>query len=344
MPTLLTSRFEDALVFTHQLHAQQIRKGNQTPYIAHLISVAALVLESGGDEDQAIAALLHDAVEDQGGLETLEIIRQRFGERVANIVEACTDSYTIPKPPWRARKEDYLAHLSQISPEARLVSLADKLHNARSILRDIKSGDVDIWDKFKGGKQGTLWYYRTLVKVFRQTGSNYMIDELDRVVTEIEQLATGQSSKKYTGEFTGGTGFSEKTTCEGSMPLFSASTFSQESHRCNMETLTLNQYQKLAARTAGAGGYGERRLIVATLGLTGEAGEFANMVKKLTAHGHEIPPDVLADELGDVLWYLAEAATTCGLDLGDIARQNVEKLKQRYPEGFSQERSINREV
>jgi NTP pyrophosphatase (non-canonical NTP hydrolase) len=106
--------------------------------------------------------------------------------------------------------------------------------------------------------------------------------------------------------------------------------------------LTLNEYQKLAARTAGAGGGGDRRLIISALGLAGEAGEFANIVKKLTAHGHDISADVLAEELGDVLWYLAEAATTSGLSLGDIARQNVEKLRRRYPEGFSEERSRNR--
>ncbi|MBU0512213.1 MAG: nucleoside triphosphate pyrophosphohydrolase family protein [Chloroflexi bacterium] len=110
-----------------------------------------------------------------------------------------------------------------------------------------------------------------------------------------------------------------------------------------MNPLTLNEYQNLAVRTSGAGGNGERRLIIAALGLTGEAGEFANMVKKLTAHGHDISPETLAEELGDVLWYLAEAASACGIDLGSIAQQNVEKLRRRYPEGFSQERSINRE-
>lgn len=106
--------------------------------------------------------------------------------------------------------------------------------------------------------------------------------------------------------------------------------------------LSFNQYQKLAGRTAGAGGDGERRLMVAALGLAGEAGEFANLVKKLTAHGHDISPETLADELGDVLWYVAEAATACNLYLGDIAQENVHKLQERYPQGFTQERSINR--
>ncbi len=106
--------------------------------------------------------------------------------------------------------------------------------------------------------------------------------------------------------------------------------------------LTFDEYQKLASRTAGAGGDGDRRLIISALGLAGEAGEFANMVKKLTAHGHDITPETLAEELGDVLWYVAEAATTCGLCLGDLAQQNVNKLRQRYPEGFSEDRSRNR--
>jgi NTP pyrophosphatase (non-canonical NTP hydrolase) len=110
-----------------------------------------------------------------------------------------------------------------------------------------------------------------------------------------------------------------------------------------MQPYTLDEYQQLAERTAGAGGDGERRLVIAALGLAGEAGEFANLVKKLTAHGHPIPPAALADELGDVLWYLAEAASACGLDLSQIGRDNIAKLQHRYPEGFSQERSRNRE-
>jgi NTP pyrophosphatase (non-canonical NTP hydrolase) len=111
-----------------------------------------------------------------------------------------------------------------------------------------------------------------------------------------------------------------------------------------MPELQMNTYQELAGRTAGAGGNGDRRLIIAALGLAGEAGEFANLVKKLTAHGHtDITPEVLADELGDVLWYLAEAATACGLELDDVAQENVRKLQKRYPEGFSEERSINRD-
>jgi GTP pyrophosphokinase len=189
MASRLTSRFEEALVLATHLHADQTRKGTPIPYIAHLLSVTALVLEAGADEDTAIAALLHDAVEDQGGLETLDDIRRRFGERVARIVDECSDAYTIPKPPWRARKEAYIAHLQEASPEARLVSLADKLHNARSILRNLRQEGDRVWEKFTGGKAGTLWYYRTLVETLRPLEDNFLMDELARVVNEIEILA-----------------------------------------------------------------------------------------------------------------------------------------------------------
>ncbi len=185
----LTSRFEKALIFAAQIHARQTRKSSQTPYIAHLMSVCGLVLETGGDEDTAIAALLHDAVEDQGGHQTLEEIRKLFGNQVAEIVDLCSDAYTIPKPPWHTRKETYLAHLSEATPAARLVSMADKLHNARSILRDLRTDGDQLWDKFNGGKDGTLWYYRSLVKIFQELDNNYLVDELGRVVDQIEHIA-----------------------------------------------------------------------------------------------------------------------------------------------------------
>jgi (p)ppGpp synthase/HD superfamily hydrolase len=189
MTSRLTPRFEEALVFATQLHARQIRKGSQTPYVAHLLGVTALVLENGGDEDTAIAALLHDAVEDQGGLKTLNEIRKRFGARVAEIVEACSDTFTFPKPPWRKRKQAYLDHLPHTTSEARLVSLADKLHNARSILRDLSQDGELVWNKFNGGKQGTLWYYHSLVEIFQQLEDNFLVAELSRVVAQIEELS-----------------------------------------------------------------------------------------------------------------------------------------------------------
>jgi len=189
MTSILTARFEDALVFTAQLHAQQYRKGSQIPYIAHLLSVSALVIEAGGDDDLAIAALFHDAVEDQGGLETLVKIRQRFGNRVADIVDSCSDSYTMPKPAWKTRKENYLDKLQTSSKDVRLVSLADKLHNARNTLRDLRTENEKVWDKFNGGKTGTLWYYRSLIEIFEQFEVNFLLDELKRVVNQIEIFA-----------------------------------------------------------------------------------------------------------------------------------------------------------
>jgi len=186
--TRLTERFEEALVYSTQLHASQKRKAANIPYIAHLLGVTSLVLEDGGNEDEAIAALLHDAVEDQGGEKTLDEIRRRFGERVAMIVQGCTDSYTLPKPPWQERKDNYIDHLRHAIPEVRRVSLADKLYNARAILKTYRQIGEITWERFNGGRVGTLWYYRTLVSIFKQTGDDFMTAELERVVSELERL------------------------------------------------------------------------------------------------------------------------------------------------------------
>jgi (p)ppGpp synthase/HD superfamily hydrolase len=186
---LLSHRFEEAFLYANRLHAGQLRKGSQVPYISHLLGVTALVLEDGGDEDQAIAALLHDAAEDQGGRETLAEIRRRFGERVAQIVDGCTDTYENPKPPWRARKIAYMQHLQTASKDVRRVSLADKLHNARSILLDLRQKGDATWDRFNGGKEGTLWYYRSLVGIFQQVDSSPMVNELASIVKNIEEIA-----------------------------------------------------------------------------------------------------------------------------------------------------------
>ena len=186
---MLTERFNQALVYAAQLHNTQVRKGSRVPYISHLLGVAALVLEDGGDEDQAIAALLHDAIEDQGGRETLAEIRNRFGERVARIVDGCTDAYEIPKPPWRERKEAYLQRLQSESSDVYRVSLADKLHNARSLLMNLNKDGRGVWEKFNGGKAGTLWYYRALADTFRELTSGFLLDEFERSVEEIEKIA-----------------------------------------------------------------------------------------------------------------------------------------------------------
>jgi GTP pyrophosphokinase len=187
---MLTHRFEEALVYATQLHAGQVRKGTRVPYISHLLAVASLVLEHGGSEEEAIAALLHDSVEDQGGAVTREEIRLRFGESVALIVDGLSDTDVSPKPPWRARKEQYLDHLRKSStPSERLVSLADKLHNARSILLDYRTNGEQVWERFKGGKTGTLWYYRTLVEIFTESGPAALSEELRRAVDEMERLS-----------------------------------------------------------------------------------------------------------------------------------------------------------
>lgn len=190
----MSQRFEQACIYAIRLHAGQVRKRSEVPYIAHLMSVCALVLEAGGDEDQAIAALLHDAVEDQGGYETLDEIRKRFGNRVASIVEGCTDAFTSPKPAWRLRKERYLEHLQRADQDVLLVSIADKLHNARCILLDLKKDGEAVWARFNGGKEGTIWYYRSLVDIY----SNYidltpMVSELGLVVEQITDLSGSQN-------------------------------------------------------------------------------------------------------------------------------------------------------
>jgi (p)ppGpp synthase/HD superfamily hydrolase len=131
--------------------------------------------------------LLHDAIEDQGGAETREEIRVRFGDRVVAIVDGCTDADVQPKPPWRERKEAYIAHIKTAAPSICLVSAADKLHNARAILRDYYTLGDQLWERFKGGKEGTLWYYRSLTNVFRIASPSPLADELEKVVSEIEE-------------------------------------------------------------------------------------------------------------------------------------------------------------
>ena len=184
----LGTRFEQALVYATQKHSGQSRKQSSIPYVAHVLSVAALVLEAGGDEDQAIAALLHDVVEDCGGAPVLIEVRQRFGDRVARIVEGCTDTDQDPKPPWRARKEDYLRHLQQGGEDVRLVSVADKLHNVRSIVADYRDIGEALWERFAGGREGTLWYYRALLDIFLQGPGNRLVEELERNVLELERM------------------------------------------------------------------------------------------------------------------------------------------------------------
>jgi (p)ppGpp synthase/HD superfamily hydrolase len=182
----LTSRFNDALMFAMDRHADHVRKGTKIPYVAHLLGVASLALEYGANEEEAIAALLHDAVEDQKA--TLQEIREHFGDALADIVDGCSDTDVTPKPPWRERKEAYIAHLRDASPSVRLVSAADKLHNARAILRDYRNKREALWKRFNGGRDGTLWYYRELEGVFRTVRSP-LADEMS--VAEFLRTSVG---------------------------------------------------------------------------------------------------------------------------------------------------------
>ena len=188
---LLSPRFARALQLTCELHTHQRRKGTTIPYLAHLISVCALVLEHGGSEDAAIAALLHDAVEDQGGAPTLKRIRSEFGESVAAIVAGCSDCEAYPKPPWLQRKRAYIQHIASATFEVRLVSAADKLHNLRSSLADYRQLDEELWSRFNGKKEGTLWYYRALTDAFQANGSSPFAAELERTMCELETLSLG---------------------------------------------------------------------------------------------------------------------------------------------------------
>lgn len=196
----LSSRFEDALVFAARLHAGQVRKGTTIPYVSHVLGVASLALEHGAGEDEAIAALLHDSVEDaKGDPEIIRIeIRRRYGDVVLEIVDGCTDSRIKPKAPFRERKESYIAKLPETSPSTRLVSAADKLYNARAIVSDYRAIGEALWARFSGGRTGTLWYYRALADTFRRLGPGRLAEELNRVVSEIEQLASGSRSSATT--------------------------------------------------------------------------------------------------------------------------------------------------
>lgn len=191
----LTPKFVEALAYAAGKHAAQTRKASEVPYIGHLLSVAGLVIEDGGTEKQAIAALLHDAAEDQGGSRTLAEIGEKFGADVASIVEECSDTLETPKPPWRGRKERYIRHLREASDDAVLVSLADKLDNARAILRDFRAYGDEVWQRFTvQDPQLHLWYYRSLLEVFGQRTDSWMVGELRDVIDVLEQAINRHSA------------------------------------------------------------------------------------------------------------------------------------------------------
>jgi GTP pyrophosphokinase len=184
----LGERFTRALDLAFELHRGQTRKGSAVPYFGHLLGVTSIVIESGGSEDEAIAALLHDAVEDQGGYATLERIRAEFGQQVATIVEELSDSFGDPKPPWRERKQGYLEHLEDASQASLLVSLADKLHNMRTILVDYREVGEQLWSRFNAGRDEVLWYYRSLAAAFARLRAGALATELGAAVAELERL------------------------------------------------------------------------------------------------------------------------------------------------------------
>ncbi|MEN8242275.1 MAG: HD domain-containing protein [Chloroflexota bacterium] len=186
---LLGARFEQAVELAFRLHGRQTRKGSQIPYIAHLLGVAALVIEDGGSEYEAIAALLHDGPEDQGGEETLADIRAKFGEQVARIVANCSDTFEAPKPPWKERKLKHLKKIKDVEADTCRVLLADKLYNARALVSDLHREGETTWEKFNGGKDGTLWYYREMHALLSEKLPGELADMLGRVIKEIEQLS-----------------------------------------------------------------------------------------------------------------------------------------------------------
>jgi (p)ppGpp synthase/HD superfamily hydrolase len=195
----LGQRFQKAMLFAAQKHAGQARKASTIPYIAHLMGVASLVLEAGGDQDLAIAGLLHDVVEDCGGEKMLKEVRRRFGARVATIVDGCTDAYGIPKPEWRGRKQAYISRLKKEGSDTRLVSAADKLNNLRSILSDYREMGESVWSRFNGGRDGTVWYYRTLLDEFMRDKPNRITRDLDLAVNELEALVNAKASSHPKG-------------------------------------------------------------------------------------------------------------------------------------------------
>lgn len=190
---LLSPRFALALQFANQIHATQVRKGAGAPYISHLMAVSAQVLEYGGDEDQAIAALLHDAAEDCGGRPMLETVRVMFGNSVASIVECCTDTFDDPKPTWRPRKEAYIERMRREPATARLVVTADKLHNLSNTLRDIRTQGVDRWREAmaetpNGAADKQLWYYRACRDALATGWTHPLLKEFSRAVVELERV------------------------------------------------------------------------------------------------------------------------------------------------------------
>ncbi len=178
-----TARLEEAFAWAAALHRDQVRKGADVPYVTHLLAVGAMVGELGGTEDQVIAGFLHDAIEDQGV--TRQEIAARFGDTVADIVVACTDATTLPKPPWLPRKMAYLDHLRDQPPLVKLVVAADKLHNGRAILRDLRILGEELWGRFTATPAQTVWYYQGILEALTHEWEHPILYDLDQVVTRL---------------------------------------------------------------------------------------------------------------------------------------------------------------
>src|SRR3977135_4408302 len=192
----LSRQFEKALTYAHSIQVGQLRKKTRIPYIAHILGVAAIAMEYGANETEAIAALLHDAVEDCGGAKRLRDIERKFGKKVARIVAGCTDTDRTPKPPWLERKKAYVAHVRHAPMSTKLVSASDKLHNVRAILMDYRKEGERLWSRFNGGKQGALWYYRALVKDFTGKSIEPLVQDLNRTLTQLEFLSNNGAQVK----------------------------------------------------------------------------------------------------------------------------------------------------
>jgi GTP pyrophosphokinase len=197
----LSSRFTSAVDYARMLHIER-RKGTDIPYMAHLLCVAALVMGEAGHadvtEDMVIAALLHDAAEDHGGQLRLNDIEHNFGRDVAQMVENLSDSLaedSSKKAPWRERKENYLKRLRREAADVLLISAADKLYNARSILDDYRKIGPEVWKRFKRGRKHQLWYFRELLKVFKAAGKNRIVAELERVTDKLDRISAGEKGK-----------------------------------------------------------------------------------------------------------------------------------------------------
>lgn len=198
--TELTDRFAEAFEYSFNLHQGQARKIRHTPYISHPMAVASVVIEGGGDEDEAVAALLHDIIEDCGGQPREQEIRSRFGDRVADIVVAVTDAWTTPKPPWRQRKEATIEHLESANSSVRLVKSADLLCNIRSLIAEYHERGEAVWQHFRAGREGTLWYFRAAAAAIRQSGGTPQLNQVESEIERFEQMIATEIGKNETTE------------------------------------------------------------------------------------------------------------------------------------------------